>query len=244
MDYLNKIAKLAPETLVKMLLLSAVLIIIIGILIAWKADFNEEKIDSLMCYVSNGLKSETWSTIFPTTCVYKPLQDPLEMSELSEILTALWFSHGQGDWSFGEGIDESLLRYSFYLKNETTISDLFKYLLTHRGRFKTDVISDSDYNYLQKGSEGETLCFGEEILVGDGAKLFTNQHYFIFFVDDQEFFGKALKDKIVITKTSSSGKKSSFKCVSPQGDITDQGTLSLGVTFEDMGKFDGVNADV
>ncbi|RLG29011.1 hypothetical protein DRN98_08835 [Methanosarcinales archaeon] len=225
---------MAPETLGRMLLLSLTLFVIVGLILLFKSGFSFQKMESFMCFVSNGLKSETVPSIVPSACYYKPIDEPLDMSDFAEILTSLWWSHGRGKWSFGAIGDEPMLRYSVHFKEETNVSAIMKYLMTHKGKKKVS-IDDSDYNYIQKGSEGETLCFDEVILYNDGTKLFPERPYYIYFLDDQEFFGEAVEDKIVVmTSTDVLGK---FKCVSPTGDVSREGSLISGVEFKNQGMF-------
>ncbi|MEA3379225.1 MAG: hypothetical protein U9Q69_06370 [Nanoarchaeota archaeon] len=216
----KKGAGLETETLVKLILLIAFLITAVSVIAYYYEDLTVHKLKVYGCVIGNGVMSSNaaFRAAMPVPCKQDIIEEPMGIEELSIYLPDVWLMYGKGDWDYHTRGDSHILVSALQLKKDIEIKDLMQYLLTHKGKkdlAEDNVVTDeelkvSDYNYLQEGSKGQTLCFQEDLL--KEGKLSMQKIYYILFWDDQ---GKDdAGDKIVITTSSSISKKSAVACCS------------------------------
>ncbi len=202
------------DTLVTIILGLAFLVIAIGIIYTVftpsYADFSE-----FSCWTTNSIKASNlfFKKFLPSSCSMIEIEKPVDVQGLTELLRKTWWMYGQGENDFGWS-DNEITVYSFTFAGTEnspyiTYSNLLNYLLRHNLGDAVKDIKDSDYNYLQKGSEKQTLCYGNKI---GGTSLNKNERYFIIFIDDSGLGD--LGDKIAITKTPNLKQESMVICPS------------------------------
>jgi hypothetical protein len=189
---------LPSETLVVLILLIVFAVIASIIFFTVKGSVSAEQWDSGVCWMSNHLKASNiaFRTILPSACAIVYKKDPLDLKGLSKILVDTWWMYGRGELDvFGTNIkNKYTATYSFKVKTdkELKLGDIYTYLLTH-AEGKAGVKPEaSDYNYLQKGSKGQTLCFEKGITA-----LKKDKVYFVMFMDDLGLEDK--EDKVIVS---------------------------------------------
>ncbi len=198
--------KMEFETLLKILLLTAFLLI--AVTIVWALfggpNLSEQTMSDLGCKWTNAMKSEAqaFSLILPRLCVFQDLEEEQTIEDVAKLLKRTWTIYGQGKWSFGNQFDEVEPVYGFYLEKDFSIEDLITYLLTHDDSSLINSQEKSDYNFIQQGGIGQTLCFDPDTFGNSfySAKFESGVPYFIIFYDDQGFFDEEVGDKILISR--------------------------------------------
>lgn len=197
----KKAAGISSETLAKILLLLGFLIVaglIIGVITGF---FSLKNADRTVCLVSNALISSNafFKTIFPTGCSVELIDEPVDEEVLSELLKDTWWMFGKGDYDLGNFGHETFTPFAFKPKTNIQIPQFFYYLQTHRGDKAVTDRAKSDYQYLQKGSFGQSLCTANNMIEeGKMLSLEEGQLYYINFFDDQK--PHDCGDKIIISK--------------------------------------------
>ncbi len=222
---MKKRGALSIEQLIGLILLLAFLVIASGIIFLTYEEFDSSKMSQFSCWMTNGLKSSNsfFKKVMPTTCSLEILEESQSKEEVANLLVDTWWMYHQGeidvDWS------ASLTSvYSFKLKEEFTYDELLQHLIEHKGTSKVKKLEDSDFNYLQQGSEGPTLCIEASIFEG-GMKLNKDQAYYILFFDSNRLIQSPLGegiidlgDKLIITPFLTLEEGGNYYCPS-YGDL-------------------------
>lgn len=209
------------ETLVKIILGLAFLVFFIGLIVVITST-DSGALSKFSCWLSNGLKSSNklFQKQLPTTCMLFEPEEPAGMEEIAKMLTDTWWMFGKGGWDLGWTDNERAV-FWFTSKENTNFTGIINYLLLHNeGRSVTE-IADSDYNYLQKGSEKQTLCYGAKILEDNIPKLKAGTKYFIVFFDDSGLEERG--DKVVITAKPQLKQEENYFCKS----IVERSTIKI-----------------
>lgn len=210
----KKGAGISTETTGKILLLLGFLVVAVLIIGAFTGLFSGEGSERTVCYVSNGLISSNFffKAVFPTACSTKIVIEPVDQAKLSGLLTDAWWMFGKGSFDLGNVGHETFTPFVFNVKEDIPVAELYNYLVTHKGETLVSDRSKSDYDYLQKGSPGQTICFAKDMIVeNEQLKLSKDELYYINFFDDQK--PHKCGDKILISKTA--GFSKSFDLDSP-----------------------------
>ena len=216
---------LAPETLVKLMLLVAFLVIVLGLLFLVQGGLSNDSAKKYSCWISSSARSSGsfLSDLFPDTCTARVMEDALDMRGLSVLLRDTWWQFGAGksDFSIKEGdIYEAA---KFKVSEEMKIDKLLEYLLTHK-KGRASSVEASDYNYLQQDAIGSTVCF-DSSFAEDDFKLKEGQEYELYFADSTAFGDISLtlqrvkSDRLVVMKElkprSFWTSRNAFFCLSP-----------------------------
>ncbi len=199
----KKGAGLSTETLAKIILLLGFLVVVAFIISAVTGLFSISSAEKSACYVANALTSSNlfFKALMPSACSIELVNEPVDEEKLASLLKDTWWMYGKGDWDMGNVGYSAFSPFGFKPKQDIPIMQLYNYLQSHReGKSVTDR-SKSDYDYLQKGSYGQTLCFARGMFQeGHALKLDANQLYYINFYDEQRRISGRCGDKIFISK--------------------------------------------
>lgn len=199
----KKGAGISTEMLAKILLLLGFLVVAALIIGAFTGLFSGEGSERTVCYVSNGLISSNFffKAVFPTACSTEIVVEPVDQAKLSGLLTDAWWMFGKGSFDLGNVGHETFTPFVFNVKEDIPVAELYNYLVTHKGETLVSDRSKSDYDYLQKGSPGQTICFAQDMIVeNEQLKLSKDELYYINVFDDQS--PHDCGDKILISKTA------------------------------------------
>ncbi len=212
---MKKDAKMEMDTLGKILLLTAFLIIFLLIFKGCKDSYGEIGITSLkeyVCWGSNLLNAEA-SAMFQSTCspiiVTKP-EEGLEKKHISDLIRTAWWMYGKGKLDIiTEGFitykraigvsstDQVFPVYAFHPKEDIDIFDLENWMQSHGVGDKELKFSDprTTWNYVNKGTKlKKGICFQNSVFKHTG-KLEKNKVYYVLFLDDRIYN----EDRIVIS---------------------------------------------
>ncbi len=219
---------LAPETLVKLMLLVAFLVIVLGLLFLVQGGLSNDNAKKYSCWISSSARSSGsfLSGLFPDTCTARVMKDALDMRGLSILLRDTWWQFGAGKANYALTHGDVIEAAQFKVSGEVGIGPLMEYLLTHR-KGKASTMEASDYNYLQEGAKGSTVCFDFEFNA-DGNKFKPDQQYYLFFADSSNF-DIFKTDKLIVMKElkprSYWGNKNSFFCYAPLTKVVTTGEI-------------------
>lgn len=221
------------ETLVKLLLCTAFLIIIIGLAFAVSKSLSNQGASKYACWMTSSLKASgsSLSGFFPSTCSARVIDEALDMGGVALLLRDTWWMYGHGKADYSRGITGMLHgdvweAAKFKVSQEIKVVGLSEYLLTHR-KGKASSMEASDYNYLQHDAKGSTVCF-DLGFKDDDYKFKPNQEYHLYFADSSSFdFFKT--DKLLVMKElrprSYWDNKNSFFCYNPLTKIVGEGII-------------------
>ena len=89
----------------------------------------------------------------PTSCVLTIQEDPVDKVELTDMFKDTWWMYHQNECDYGSIKDELALVYSFKMKEDISIEDLFTYMTTYNDGEKVESIVNSDLNEIEKNTE-------------------------------------------------------------------------------------------
>ncbi|MFH1638189.1 MAG: hypothetical protein ABIB71_07215 [Candidatus Woesearchaeota archaeon] len=165
----------------------------------------------MACYVTNGLSSSPiLGLVMPTICNLQEEEEPVGMEKLAELLVASWFMYGKGRWDIKVS-DSGYAVYSFKVKEEFKLYDLFQYLSQHEDG-ESSSYKDSDYNYFQKGSKGQSICIDDNVKGPDLTVFKPGVQYYILFYDDSGL--DDCGDKLVISVYPNDEQGKPYHCIS------------------------------
>jgi hypothetical protein len=210
------------EQLAEILLVLAGLLVISLIIVGLFTGFNTQKMKTYGCWVGNAMMSsnEVFRLSLPVPCKNEVIDKPMSKADFSIYLTDVWFMYGKGNWDFHTKGDDTIDVSAFKLSEEIKVRDLFLHLLSHKGTtdyakdgiLTTEEMIKSDYQYIQKGSEGQTLCFHEALIstIENQAVLRKDQIYRLYLWDDVSGFisSRDVGDKIIISPVAIDNKDS------------------------------------
>lgn len=201
----KKGAGLPIETLILIILLSAFLIIAVLIFVGVKKEIGYDFVQDYSCKTNLWFRSQSaiFRTFLPATCTLKEVEQPIGQDELAKYMRRAWWIYGKGQYNLGMASDEIFPHFAVTIKEDIDIGQFLYYLVTHsKGQSSTEM--ESDYQYLQEGSKGQTICFDTETI--PNKRLEKGSRYFIIFYDDQELIGESREDRLLISKSSAFDK--------------------------------------
>jgi hypothetical protein len=183
----------------------------VGIIVGFAKDFKVTNAKTYGCWMMNGVVASNYlfRSQLPVACKQDIVKDPMNKAQLGKYLTDVWMRYGRGEWDFHVKQDDTVLVSVFMLSEDMTIKDLFVAMLTQKngksmvkdGKIDLSKVEKSDYNYLQKGSPGQTLCIDKALIPeNDVAKLYKGKVYYVYFWDD--ILDQSNGDKLFITEDS------------------------------------------
>lgn len=229
----KKGVSMAPETLVKLILLTAFLLTIIILVIMVRGNLSEQSAKKYSCWLSSSVKASDAfiKAVFPDTCSVMVLDDAVDTKGLSILLRDMWWVYGEGKSDMAITAHEIYEAAQFKVSEEIGTEELLKYLLSHR-KGKASSIERSDYNYLQKDAVGFTVCFDSNFREDD-LKFKLDQDYHLYFAD---YIGiltaplpVAASDKLIIMRElkprSFWASENTFFCYNPLTEIANEGKI-------------------
>jgi len=225
----KKKAKLEMETLGKILLLTAFLVIFLLLFKGCQDSFEDVGIVGMkeyMCWGSNMINAEVLR-FFPTTCsptMIEPEEDEeFKEEKISDLIRKCWWMYGKGAMDIkdikGMGItkealtksvDQAHICYSFRPTEDISLVKLREYMSTHKTGGKEAELEESTWAYLQEGTMIEdkrnVICFDKKKFVEAKGKLKANKNYYIIFYDDRGVGGEGIRDRIMISPNSNFGE--------------------------------------
>lgn len=229
---MKKKGKIAIETLVRWILIIAFMVIMISILGITIYNWGTSDIQPVARYIMNGARSVfargKIGILLPSMAFEMEDVGKIDKAGLAEKLRTAWYMYGRGNFNLGQ-TDSQEVVYAFTLNEEFSLQDLFTYLQTHnKGQeVRAGTSLKTDYNYLQQGSEGQTICVDKHI-AGLTARDFYFEkdkiHYIIFY-DDSGI--SEYGDKLLISRKPSVDGGAPFQCPSTSGTIFIRGMGSL-----------------
>ena len=219
---------LAPETLVKLMLLVAFLVIVLGLIFLVQGGLSGDSSKKYSCWLSSSARSSGsfLSSFFPDLCTVRVVKDTLDMRGVSMLLRDTWWQFGAGKVNYALTHGDVFEAAQFKVSGEVGVESLMEYLLTHR-KGKVSSMEASDYNYLQEGAKGSTVCFDFDFK-SDGNKFKPDQQYFLFFADSSSW-DLFKTDKLIVMKElkprSYWGNENSFFCYAPLTKVITTGEI-------------------
>lgn len=225
---MKKKAKLEMETLGKILLLTAFLIIFLLLFKGCKDQMENVGVVGLneyICWLSQAMKADL-TFLFPSACNPIDVDEPQTMEGIASLMRKCWWMHGQGEKDIvsSEGTitklaDKTIFKwwdvartcYLFTPKEDIHLTKIEEYLHTH-DRVGNEVRKDSKpstWYYIQKEDKKERgVCFDKNLLEKEEGKLQKGKRYFIIFYDERSQFLKAEenRDKIMISRDPNFGE--------------------------------------
>jgi hypothetical protein len=220
--------KMEFETLGKLLLLLAFLIVVLVIMgPVVKIIFNEDsrldatdKFKGVVCWSSN-VFIDSISMLVPQACGPVEIEKPVDKAQLSNYMRWCWWMYGRGGMDLGPTSKEEFVRealpgkdnfyvcYAVRLKEDVKVDELFDTMKkTKRGEEKANLkIESSDWNYVQAGSVGNTMCIDEETK-GTLYKYDKDKGgpiYYISFFDCRDVPGVCDVDRLLMSQNSRFG---------------------------------------
>ncbi|MDD4877665.1 MAG: hypothetical protein PHO02_01360 [Candidatus Nanoarchaeia archaeon] len=235
MKMFSKKGEIETSMLVKIILYIAAAVVIGGIVWMVVGGINMKDMKEYGCWASNGFRSGSIITkeLLPSACDIFNVEEPVDMKGLASMMKKSWWMYGKGDWDFEAGDDKETMVYFFSVSEDIDIMQFMGYLYATRDGTPVGNLADSDYTYLEKGSQGRTICTGKQIHGTGGAegkpilkKLDSEgrpAYYYIMFWDDTEILGQGGEygDKIVIAGKPNLKQEGAYYCWS----LVDQSQL-------------------
>ncbi len=206
--------KMEFETLAKILLLTAFLIVVLlmfkGCVDAY-TDLGGVGVKEYTCWATNVMKANVIQ-IWPSTCRTQIVKEQSEMKSLGKLMGTCWWMFGQGKWDLGGKIDESTtslivpldLAYTCYVftpKEDIKVNALKDYMKQYNVKGeKAKKTEDVMWNYLQVASKGDNVCFDKE----DKGVLKKGEVYYMKFVDNRAWISTGKSDMLVVSRNKES----------------------------------------
>ena len=169
----KKKAKLEMETLGKILLLTAFMIIFLIMFKGCKDSFSDVGLVGMkeyFCWGSN-LVNAKGSSLFPTTCSPTIIEGDMERKDISDLIRRCWWMYGKGELDIKsegvikgivtESIDKVYTCYAFEPKEDISLISLREHMQDYTiGNKKAEEAEDAAWYYIQKGTKEENaICF-------------------------------------------------------------------------------------
>lgn len=216
-----KKAAIDMEMLIKIILIILAAIVIGGIVGYATKEFGSSDIKKYACWVSNGLRSSNimMREFLPNACELTTIDEPITKVQLVEYMKEAWWMFGKGKWDYELGGTHERPVYYFRLAEDLTRTDFFKQLYYFNGGRLLDAehMDESDYTYIESGSDGPTICYGKSIAAeGEEPTMKKEKYYYLVFYDDSRLLGEGKEwgDKIVITSMPSFSQEKMYYCES------------------------------
>jgi len=227
---------LAPETLVKLLLLTAFFMIAAGLILMLQAGANKSAAQKYSCWFGTQLNSGTnpLKGLLPDTCSVRDIEEDIDMQALSVLMRDTWWQYGQGESDFSVLLGDMLGAARFKVSERIALKDLMQFLLNHR-KGKASSMEASDYNFIQQHASGPNVCFDKGILE-DSYGFVPGQDYYLYFDDSSSV--NLGSDKLIFTKgekrVNYKDNRGSYFCYSPLTEVLSTGNVFFEVKNEDI----------
>lgn len=209
---MKKKAKLEMETLGKILLLTAFLIIV---LLLFKGCRDQAQhvgvvgVNEYTCWLSHTTKAQL-SSIIPSLCNPIDVVEPQDSEGIALLMRKCWWMFGQGEgdvnWRWE---DDAHTCYLFTPKEDIYITDLEEHLRKY-GRKGEVSEEDSTWTYIHKEGDVKTrICFDKKFEEKEDGKLQKGKRYFImYYYENVAWLSKEKKgnDGILISRDPEFGK--------------------------------------
>jgi len=238
-----KKGEIETSTIVKVILLLAGALIIGSIVWVAVGGITTEGLRKYGCWASNGFKSSNilFKATLPSACEIFNAEQPVNEEQLAAMMKEAWWMYGQGDWDYGSGDSERMVFY-FSVDHDIDLrSFLYGYMPSHSDGNLVELgkFENSDYRYIEKGSQGATICFGlyaHKNAEETGERVLEKldergrpKYYYIMFWDDASILGqeKEYGDKIIIAGKPNLKQEGAYYCESPM-DSTERLKIPYG----------------
>ncbi len=221
-----KKAKLEMETLGKILLLTAFLIVFLLMFKGCKDQMENVGTvgtNEYICWFSHALKGKI-TFLFPSACYPIDVEKEQDQQGVSMLMRKCWWMQGQGEEDIVTGetnvgvlvkkgvswYDIARTCYLFAPKEDIDVKDFMTYLREYdkSGKKLDEKEQDSKkttWGYIQKTSTEKTgVCFDKELPENT---LFKGLTYYIIFYDDRGPFSNGARDRIMISRNPEFGAK-------------------------------------
>lgn len=232
----KKGVNISIETLVKLILLTAFLIVVVSLAIGLSGSFSNQGAKKYGCWFSSSARSSTsLAGVIPDTCSTRVIEDALDMRGVALLLRDTWWMYGRGEADFSltdVKVGDVYEAARFKVLSDTKVEDLLQYLLTTR-KGRAVPMEKSDYNYLQEGAIGSTVCFDSNFKEDD-FNLKPGIEYKLYFADSTtsilpDVLGGYMSDKLIVMKElkprSFWFSENKFFCLSPLTKVRSEGTI-------------------
>lgn len=209
--------KLELETLARVLLITAFLIVILLLFkgcVDGYQQLGSVGIKEYGCWASNLMKANV-ITLWPSTCRTQIISQETDIKTTGNSMAGCWWQYGKGKWDMGSRtetnnwedyakyiatytniLDSVSTCYAFQPKEEISVNKLRTYMETHNAKGEeTKEAKDTLWNYLQKASQGDNICFDKN----DKGILKKGEVYYVRFLDDRAAYGTGRKDILGIS---------------------------------------------
>ncbi|MDP2909417.1 MAG: hypothetical protein Q8N77_06455 [Nanoarchaeota archaeon] len=218
---MKKKAKLEMETLGKILLLTAFLIIFLLMFKGCKdqmTNVGRVGLNEYVCWFSHALKADL-TFLFPSGCQTIDVEKTQTETDIARLMRTCWWMHGQGDKDITTGetlagilaqrsiwwYDIARTCYVFTPDKDVPVTDLENYL-RRRDKSGKEIEKDSKataWYYIQKKDREEIgICMDRR-----EEKLQKGKKYFIIFYDDRSPISQGVRDRILISRDPNFGEK-------------------------------------
>ncbi|MFH1972834.1 MAG: hypothetical protein ABIJ18_05135 [archaeon] len=198
---MDKKGELAPDQLVIIVGALVTLVILILILVTAQSSFlNLNFVSTTSCWASNGLKCGGGVFSFtPNMCAFGVEEEPVDEARLAEMLRDTYWMYHRAECDFGR--KEVYTVYSFSPNEEMDIGSLLNHMSSNNRGKPVDSISNSDLDYIEENTVGNTICFDEEDFNQENDFSFDlDKVYFIHYFDIDK--SKDFDDKIIVSSDS------------------------------------------
>ncbi|MFH1065830.1 MAG: hypothetical protein V1734_04980 [Nanoarchaeota archaeon] len=225
-----KKGEIETSTIITIILLLAGAIIIGSIVWVAVGGITTEGLRKYGCWASNGFKSSNilFKMTLPSACEIFEEKDVNE-EKLAAMMKEAWWMYGKGDWNYGSGDSERMVFYFSVDHDIDLIKFLYGYMPSHSDGNMVELgkLENSDYRYIEKGSQGATICFGKyahKNAEETGRRVLEKldergrpKTYYIMFWDDASILGqgKEYGDKIIIAGKPNLKQEGAYYCESP-----------------------------
>ena len=240
-----KKAKIEMETLGKLLLLTAFLIIFLLMFKGCKDQMDNVGTvgtNEYVCWFSHALKAKI-SFLFPSACYPIDVGKDQDKNGISILMRKCWWMHGQGEEDIATSetnigvlgktyvswwYDVARTCYIFTPKEDMPIQDFITYLRKYdkSGKEVKEDSKQTTWGYIQNvvsagtAAGAETgICFDKEI----GDYMSKGKMYYIIFYDDRGPISKGPRDRIMISRDPEFGDSQTGLLASIKERFTDLG---------------------
>jgi len=208
--------KLELETLGKLLLLVAFLIVVIIVFIGVKDSMDEGHggFRDYVCWGSNLIKHNVLNS-FPSGCsegkarvtYIKGETNEERYHQVAEMIDKCWWMYGEGEWDMGSkgdyaittmlknlipgfgALDYTYNCYSFSVDEDAGLGDVFNYMQTHERGYSANAkeVGKGDKNSYWNHIQDNSLGKGIGVDKNIDEKLTKDKTYYIIFYDERHF---------------------------------------------------------
>ena len=170
---------------------------------------NQDFLSQTSCWATNTVRcgGGVFASVVPNLCAFDTIEEPLDEEGLAYYMRDSWWMYKEGQCDFGTAADDVYPVYAFSPEEDLYIPDFFARILSFSRNVKVDDVENSDYNYFEANTEGQTLCFDMESPDIENLYLEKDETYFILYYDDQELIGQSYGDRLLVSTDSEFDKE-------------------------------------